>query len=303
MTAPRLFRRVSPASLTSLVALALAALGVVAALGGCGSSGTAGQSGPAGGASGTSAATGTVGASKAFTLDLDASHKGRPHTWTESTVTAEWFPTPGIDGLRQQLDAKQIAALTHAISGNSQFWIEVPDDHTSPLLFGRDAVSRLATSTGFSAGTVVPVYDVTSVSTNGPVLGSTPVSYQVLLSGNVGATSFGMRPGSGKGVWLLDPNGELVNWSVAIDAIGRDAGFVSTSASVVHTAFDLGGKPALYLSWAVFRDAKGRMQAVALHSPPRIKATWAIGDRLPLQLGRTYDMKTIAGPVTITVTK
>jgi len=216
-------------------------------------------------------------------------------------MTADWFPPAGIDGLRQQLDAKQFAELTHIISGNPQFWIEVPNDRTSPLLFGPDAVSRLATSTGFSAGTVVPVCDVASASANGPVLGTAPVSYQVLLTGNVGATSFGMRPGSGTGVWLLDPNGELVNWSVAIDAIGRDTSFTSTSAGVVHTAFDLAGKPALYLSWVVFRDAKGRQQAVALHNPPPIKATWAIGEGQPLSLGHIYDLKTIVGPVTITV--
>jgi hypothetical protein len=244
-----------------------------------------------------------VGASQQLVFDLAASHKGRPRTWAESTTTVVWFPPAGIDGLRQQLDAKHIAELTHAISGNAQFWIEVPNNHTAPLIFGPDAVSRLATSTGFSAGTVVPVYNVESVSAAGPVLGKTPVAYQVLLTGNVGATSFGMRPGPSKGVWLLDPNGELVNWSSAIDAIGRDTTFTSTSAGVVHTAFDLAGKPALYLSWAVFRDAKGRQQAVTLHNPPPIKATWAIGNDQPLQLGRLYDLKTIVGPVTITVTK
>ena len=282
--------------LTSLLALL-----ALASLCGCGPATSPSGSGSA--SSGSSSTTGTSGASKSLTFDLAASQTGRPRRAVESTLSTSWFPPAGTDGLRKQLDAGQISILSHAISGNDQFWIERPTDHARPILFGTDARSVLATSAGFSAGTLVPVYSVKSVSVDGPVLGSVPVGYQVLLTGEVGSTSFGVRPGAKKGEWLLDPNGELVNWSGAIDAIGRKVGFVSTAAGVVHTAFDLGGRPAVYLTWAVFSDAKGQRQVVALHSPPPITATWAIGANEPLQLGRIYDFKTIVGPVTITATR
>jgi hypothetical protein len=289
-------RRVSLAALTSLAVLL-----ALASLFGCGS--PAATSGPGSASTSASSSASAQGASKSLTFDLAASQSGRPRTWAESTITASWFPPAGVDGLRTQLDAKQIAALTRAISGNEQFWIERLSDHTKPITFGSDARSLLATSTGFSAATIVPVYNIKSVSGGAAVLAPSPTGYEVLLTGDVGSTSFGVRPGPARGVWLLDPNGELVNWSGAIDAIGRKTDFTSTSASVVHATFDLGGKPALYLSWAVFRDSKGRRQIVALHSPPQIKATWTVGNNEPLQLGRVYDFATITSPVTITATR
>jgi hypothetical protein len=102
----------------------------------------------------------------------------------------------------------------------------------------------------------------------------------------------------------LDPNGELVNWGNAIDAVGRDLGFTTEQAYVTHSAFDLGGRPALFLTWAVFRDAKGKQHAVSLHSPPAIKAKWAIGEaKETLRLAAAYALKTVYGPVYLTPTK
>ena len=127
-----------------------------------------------------------------------------------------------------------------------------------------------------------------------------PASYQVLLSGDVGETSFGLRKGSKPGEWLIDPNGELVNWGNAIDAVGRDLSFVADQAYVTHTAFDLGGRPALYLTWAVFRNsAKNQEYAVALHNPPALNVDWTIAGK-PLKLATAYAPATVYGPVVLT---
>lgn len=306
MPSPTLSRRLSHAAVTSAVLL-----GIVAALAGCSSSQSSSSSTSPGAAGTTTsaAATSTAGPQQALTFDLVASHKGRPRSAAENTLSASWFPPDAafLTGLRQVTDAKQIAALTHAASGNSQFWIERPNDHARPIVFGSDAVSILATSTGFSTALVVPVRDVSAPSKGAATsivdLKAAPSSYQVLLAGDVGETSFGLRKGAKSGQWLLDPNGELVNWGNAIDAVGRDVGFVAEQAYVTHTAFDLGGRAALYLTWAVFRGTNGAQHVVALHNPPAIKATWAIGKNVPLRLATVYDPATIYGPVLLTPTK
>jgi hypothetical protein len=260
--------------------------------------------------SASSPATATA-APQTLAFDLAASRKGRPRTTHESTLTATWFPPKAefTTGLRQVTDAKQLAALTRTASGNQQFWIERPGDHANPIVFGADANRILASSKGFKTALIVPVRDVSAPNAGGTSdlaadLKGTPVGYQVLLSGDVGETSFGLRKGSKPGQWLLDPNGELVNWGNAIDAVGRDAGFTTEEAYVTHTAFDLGGRPALYLTWAVFRDAKGKQHVVALHNPPAIKATWAIGEaKQRLGLATSYAPKAVYGPVILTPTK
>lgn len=307
MHIPLSLRRVSQLALTSVAVLAVAA-----ALAGCSApTATSGASGSASTESASSSSATSTGAAQTLAFDLAASHKGRPRKTPESTLTASWFPPNAelLTGLRQVTDAKQIAALTHAASGNEQFWIERPNDHVRPLAFGSDAVSLLATSTGFKTALVIPVRDVAPEKRGGTApelaadLKGTPTAYQVLLSGDVGETSFGLRKGSKPGQWLLDPNGELVNWGNAIDAVSRDANFTAEQAYVTHTAFDLGGRPALYITWAVFRDANGKQHVVALHNPPAIKATWAIGAaKEQLRLAKAYDPQTVYGPVLLTPT-
>jgi hypothetical protein len=274
-------------------------------LSGCGAPAT--TSSTTGATSGASASATAAGPAQDLTFNLAASRTGRPRKAPESTASLPWFPPAGsTSGLRQVTDKKQIKQLTDAASANGQFWIERPKDHARPIIFGSDAVSVLATSTGFSTALVVPVYPITPTQSAGatdlPAPSGKPTGYQVILSGTVGETSFGLRPGTKSGEWLLDPNGELVNWGNAIDAVGRKVGFVAEQAYVTHSAFDLGGKPALYTTWAVFRDSKGKQYAVTLHSPPPIKATWAIAGQ-PLRMATVYDTKTVFGPVTVTPTK
>lgn len=311
MPTPITFRRVSQLALTSVAALTLAASVSACAP----ASSTSTTTGPASSSSGSSTSATSTANQQSLAFDLAASHTGRPRKAPESTLSASWFPPSGelSTGLRQVTDKKQIAALTHAASANGQFWIERPNDHVKPIVFGSDATSVLATSTGFSTALIVPVRDVAnpSAASHGPAGGNhalaadlkaAPTAYQVLLAGDVGDTSFGLRKGSKPGEWLLDPNGELVNWGNSIDAVGRDVGFTAEQAYVTHTAFDLGGRPALFLTWAVFRDAKGKEYAVALHSPPPIKATWAIAGT-PLRLATAYPPATVYGPVVITPTR
>ncbi|HEY5539937.1 MAG TPA: hypothetical protein VIL41_00610 [Coriobacteriia bacterium] len=292
-------RRVSQLAATSLLAVAL-----TAALAGCGSAGSTTGGSPSSGPSTSATSTGTP---QTLTFDLAASRAGRPRTTAESTLTISWFPPGGVTGLEQLIDTKRIAELAHAASGNGQFWIDRPKDHAEPIVFGSEAVSLLATSTGFSTALIVPVRDVAAPkSVTSQELAAdpkgTPVSYEVLLAGDVGETSFGLRKGTKPGQWLLDPNGELVNWGNSIDAVGRKAGFVAEQAFVTHTAFDLGGRAAVYLTWAVFRDAKGKELAVVLHNPPPIKATWAIAGGQPLHIATVYEPGTAFGPVVLTPT-
>ena len=295
-------RRASQLALTSLLAIFLAAT-----MTGCGAAGST-TGGSASSTAGASSSATTTGTSQTLSFDRTASRVGRPRTAPESTLTATWFPPDATlaTGLRQLTDKKQIAELARAAAGNSKFWIERPNDAAKPLLDGSVAVSALASSTGFSTALIVPVRDVTASATGAPgslaadLLGR-PASYQVLLAGDVGDTSFGLRKGTKPGEWLLDPSGELVNWGATIDAVSRDASFTAEQAYVTHTAFDLGGRPAVYLTWAVFRDASGKEYAVALHNPPPIKATWAI-DGKPLRLATVYPPATVFGPVLLTPT-
>lgn len=223
-------------------------------------------------------------------------------------MTIAWFPPAEVTGLHQVTDKKQLADLTRAATANSRFWISRPNNRAKPIVFGRDATSILSTSPGFATALIVPVREVkpTPAAQGSPDLGidvsGKPVGYEVVLSGAVGDTSFGLRPTSTPGEWLLDPNGELLNWGNAIDSVSRVASFTAEQAYVTRSAFDLTGKPALFLSWAVFRDANGKQYAATLHSPPPIKATWAIADK-PLRIGSVYDTKVIFGPVTLTPTK
>ena len=293
------FQRVSQLALTSLAIAALAA-----ALAGCSAPSSTGGSASTG-ASSSAAASSTVGP-QTLSFDRAASLVGRPRKAAESTVSAPWFPPAStqLTGLRQLTDKKQIAELAKAASANSQFWIELPNNHSQPIVFGSDAASILSTSTGFSTALIVPVRDIAKQSAADKSLAADPkappVSYQVLLSGDVGETSFGLRKGTKPGEWLIDPNGELVNWGNAIDAVGRDANFVADQAYVTHTAFDLGGRPALYISWAVFRNsAKNQEYAVALHNPPALNVDWTIAGK-PLRLATAYAPATVYGPVVLT---
>jgi hypothetical protein len=283
------------------------AIAASAVLGGCGTPAASPSATAATTTAGASTSTTAAGPSQDLTFNLAASHIGRPRKAPESTATLPWFPPAGsTTGLRQVADKQQIKQLTDAAAANGQFWIERPNDHARPIIFGSDAVSILSTSTGFSTALIVPVYGIAPAASSGATdlaaPTGKPVSYQVILSGTLGETSFGLRPGAKSGQWLLDPNGELVNWGNAIDAVGRNVGFVAEQAYVTHSAFDLGGKPALYLTWAVFRDSKGKQYAVTLHSPPPIKATWAIAGQ-PLRMASVYESTRVFGPVTVTPTK
>lgn len=296
------FCRVSQLALTSLAIVALAAT-----LAGCSASGsTGGTGGSASTGSSSSAATSSTAGQQTLPFDHAASLAGRPRRAAESTLSVAWFPPDAtlLTGLRQLTDKKKIAELAKAASGNAQFWIELPNNHSKPIVFGSDAVSILSTSTGFSTALIIPVRGIAKQPVAGKPLAAdlkaTPSAYQVLLSGDVGETSFGLRKGSKPGEWLLDPNGELVNWGNAIDAVGRDAGFVADQAYVTHTAFDLGGRPALFVSWAVFRNSsKNQEYAVALHNPPALDVDWTIADK-PLKLATAYAPATVYGPVVLT---
>ena len=248
-------------------------------------------------------------------LDAAATKADRPHTAPESTVTVEWFPPVERNGLTQLKDRAQVQELVRAARGNAQFWISRPNNHAQPIVRGAEAASLLASAgAGFATALVVPVYTI-DASVDGPqdltsLLGHKtnaftdrqPTSYQVILSGTVGDTSFGLRPGTKRGEWLLDPNGELLNWGNSIDAVGRKVGFVAERAYITRTVFDLEGKPALYATWAVFVDANYKAYATALHGPPPIKATWTIAGQ-PLKLATVYETSAVFGPVTLTMTR
>ena len=299
------FRRYVPFTLTAV--LVLAGLGM---LSGCAGSAPSTRSSGSSAAetSGASSQASSTTTPQQLTFDAGASKTGRPRKGPESEFSAAWFPPSDVNGLQQLTDPKKVAALTAAASANPGFWIERPNNHTQPIVFGEEAVSLLSTSTGFSTALIVPVRPIASgpsAATGGLSGGAgslKPAGYQVTLAGDVGETSFGLRPGTKTGAWALDPNGELVNYGGAIDAVSHESSFTPVEAYVTTSAFDLGGRPAVYLSWAVFRDAKGKELAVALHSPPPIKATWAIAGQ-PLRLGGVYESKTVFGPVTITPTK
>jgi hypothetical protein len=143
----------------------------------------------------------------------------------------------------------------------------------------------------------------------GSQIESEPVQYQVLLSGPAGISSFGATllgydsPGARRvGTWKLDPSGELVNWQSSIEAVARKIGFDAEKAYIVRTVYDLGGRPALYVSWGVFENARGEEVVTTLHAPPPIKATWKVGDQ-PLKPGVVYPAKTIFEPITLTLVK
>ena len=297
-----MFRRVSQLALTLLAIVALAAT-----LTGCSASSSTGGTGSAStGSSSSATASSTVGQQQTLPFDHAASLAGRPRRAAESTLNVAWFPPDPtlLTGLRQLTDKKKIAELAKAASGNAQFWIELPNNHAKPIVFGSEAVSILSTSTGFSTALIVPVRAIGKQSAADKSLAAdlkaTPTAYQVLLSGDVGETSFGLRKGSKPGEWLLDPNGELVNWGNAIDAVGRDATFAADQAYVTHSAFDLGGRPALFVSWAVFRNsAKNQEYAVALHNPPALNVDWTIAGK-PLRLATAYAPATVYGPVVLT---
>jgi hypothetical protein len=285
---------------TAVLALCSAAL-LLLTLSGCGGTATS-----AGSQSGIPAAK-TTADTKTLTFDPVASQTGRPRKAAESTLTAPWFPPPGVNGIAPLVNADYISKLTYAISGNQQFWIARPTDKNRPLSFGTDAASLLATSTGFSVGAIVPVRRVdpalvaSGTTPTDPVkaIEPSPTGYQVALKGDVGLTSFGVRPNAKAGDWLLDPNGELVNWAAALETV-KAAGMTPTGAYITRTAFALEGKPVLYLSWGVFEDkATGKALAVALHQPPAIAATWGIGGQ-QLKMGAAYDPATIFKPVTVT---
>ena len=130
------FRRVSQLALTLLAIVALAAT-----LAGCSASSSTGGTGSAStGSSSSATASSTVGQQQTLPFDHAASLVGRPRRAAESTLNVAWFPPDPtlLTGLRQLTDKKKIAELTKVASGNAQFWVELPNNHVKPIVFGSD---------------------------------------------------------------------------------------------------------------------------------------------------------------------
>jgi hypothetical protein len=294
------FRRVWLGGLTLTACAALAAF---ALLTGCAQSGgSAGQSqNPAHSAPATQSAPPAV--STNLPLDVQASQGERPVRTTPSVFSSTWFPPTDTDGLTELANAKERTNLIGWAEANPGFWIAPSGLSEQPYVSGADALG-IARRSGFGSALVVDVRRLkpelpARPSAIASSIESKTSSYQVLLTGKAGITSFGIAATGTAGSWALDSQGELVNWSTALDAVSRQKGFTPVDAYVVRTVYDLGGRPALYVSWAVFSDGGGREFAATLHAPPRISATWKLGGQ-PFGLGIAYPATALFGPITVT---
>jgi len=269
-------------------------------LAGCSSGSTTTQ----GGAGGSASTSTTPAATRAFGFDATATKAGMSANATRSPAALSWFPPSGTDGLRPLLDQQQLVQLTQAAMVSPEFWIVPSSDSTAEITFGEAARKHVDEAGEFTAGTVVPVVPVLRAPPAGRSLAfdqlfGKPTGYQVYLEGPAGVTSFGMTPGAKPGMWILDSRGEMLNWPKTIGALSREVGFVATRAAVTHTAFGAEGKRAVYLTWAVFPDARGQIVAAALRDLPPNGETWKLaGD--PLHSGAIYPLASIFTTVSAT---
>ena len=296
MSRTHLRRRTRRLALTLVLVMLAGAL----PLSGCGS----GASSAKGASGGAASAAALPAETRAFGFDVKATRAGVSPNATLTPAALAWFPPDSTDGLRPLLDQQELRELTQVAMVSPQFWILPSSDSTAPITFGEVARTHVDDSGEFTAGTVVPVVPLLRAPRAGTSLSfdwmfGTPTGYQVYLEGPAGVTSFGMTPGARPGTWVMDSRGELLNWPKTISALNRKAGFVATHGAITHTAFAVQGKRALYLTWAVFPDARGQVVAAALRDLPPTGDAWKLaGDSL--HSGAIYPLASIFSTVTAT---
>jgi hypothetical protein len=297
------FRRVSLGGLTVIACLLL---GACLVLTGCSPSGGSAGQGQTSQSPGATTQTAPTGIPTQLTLDTAASQGSRPSRSAPTRFASKWFPPTDTDGLTDITSAKQRSDLVAWAEADPNFWLAQNGLSDQPLLTGSDAL-KAAKQSSFDSALVVevkrlkPVLPTPRPATIAASVDDTPASYQVLLTGKAGISSYGVSATQTAGEWSLDSQGELVNWSTALDVVSKIKGFTPVSAYIVRTVYDLGGRPALYVSWAVFSDGGGHEYAATLHAPPQINATWKLGGK-QFGLGIAYPATAIYGPITATPT-